>query len=174
MLLGMSLATFTVFHVILSLVGLAAGLIVLHGLCRGRLMPRSTAVFLATTLATTITGFMFPFNGFTPAIAVGLVSLALLAIALAAIYVFRLNGRWRPVFVITSVAALYLNAFVAVVQAFQKLSVLKPLAPTGTELPFVVAQALTLLAFVAAGIVAALRFKPSAMSDAMEPRAAGI
>jgi hypothetical protein len=174
MVLGMSLATFTVLHVILSLVGLAAGLVVLYGLCRGRLMSRSTAVFLATTLATTVTGFMFPFNGLTPAIAVGFVSLVLLAIAVAAIYVFRLNGRWRPVFVGTAVAALYLNAFVAVVQAFQKLSALQPLAPTGTELPFVVAQALTLLAFVAAGIAAALRFKPPALSAGMAPHAAGI
>ena len=119
-------------------------------------------MFLATTLLTTLTGFLFPISGFTPALGVGILSTVILVIALAALYVFHLAGAWRPIYVITAVLALYLNSFVGVVQAFQKVAVLQPLAPTQSEPPFLIAQGLLLGLFVVLGAIATVRFHPAA------------
>jgi hypothetical protein len=147
-------------HVILSLIGILSGLVVLYGLLAGSLSGAWTAVFLATTILTSLTGFPLPPFGFDPPRAVGVISLVLLALAVAAYYEFHLNAAWRWIFVGSAVAALYLNVFVAVVQAFMKLPFLKALAPTQSEPPFVVTQAIVLLVFIALGVWAAVRFHP--------------
>jgi hypothetical protein len=131
-------------------------------LLAGKLLRGWTALFLATTVLTSVTGFPLPPFGFDPPRAVGVLSLVLLAVALAALYVFHLSGAWRWLYVATAVAALYLNSFVAVVQSFQKLSFLKPLAPTQSEPPFLVSQIVVLVAFVVLGILAARKFHPKA------------
>src|SRR5271167_679520 len=147
-------------HVILSLVGILTGFVVLYGLVTGVSSRGWTAIFLATTILTSVTGFPVPPFGFDPPRAVGVISLVLLALAVAALYAFRLAGIWRWIFVGSAVAALYLNVFVAVVQSFMKLPFLTELAPTQSEPPFVVTQAVVLLAFIALGIWAAVRFRP--------------
>jgi hypothetical protein len=154
MILGLSFAMFTLVHVIISLVGIATGIVVLLGMLRGHMHTGWTAIFLATTLLTSLTGFLFPITAFTPALATGVLSTIILAIALLALYVFHLAGAWRPVYVVTAVAALYLNVFVAVVQAFQKLGPLQDLAPTQSEPPFLAAQGFVLALFVIAGFIA--------------------
>ena len=152
------MALFTVVHVLLSLAGIAAGFLVLGGLLISREFGRSTAVFLAATLLTSVTGFFFPFHGFTPAIGLGIVSLIALAIAIYSRYVRSLAEAWRKVYVIAAVTALYFNVFVLVVQLFQKVPFLKALAPTQTEAPFAVTQVAVLALFVVAGIRAARNF----------------
>ena len=161
MVLGMSLATFTQLHVILSLIGIGAGIVVLFGMLRGKRLPGWTALFLATTVLTSATGFLFPFQQLLPSHIVGIISLVALAIALFALYVRRLAGSWRWIYVATAVFSLYLNCFVGVVQAFLKQPFLKPLAPTQTEPPFVIAQAIVLLIFVVLGFLAVRRFHPA-------------
>ena len=157
MMLGMSLPTFTLFHVIISLVGIATGLVVVFGMLSAKRLPRWTAVFLITTIATSVTGFMFPATKLLPSHIVGIISLVVLAIALLAIYVRHLAGAWRAIYVVTAVIALYLNVFVAVVQSFLKVPALHALAPTGTETPFKIAQALVLVIFIAIGWLAVRR-----------------
>jgi hypothetical protein len=117
MILGLPVATFTLAHVVISLIGIATGLIVLAAMLRGHFSAGLTAIFLATTLLTSLTGFLFPISAFTPALATGVLSTVILAIALLALYAFHLSGAWRPVYVVAAVAALYLNVFVAIVQA---------------------------------------------------------
>ena len=160
MVIGMSLAAFTVLHVVISLVGIVAGVIALVAMLNGRAPAGWTALFLATTVLTSVTGFLFPSSGFTPAQAFGVLSLVLLALALFALYGRHLGGAWRWIYVVTAVPALYLNCFVLVVQSFQKLSFLKPLAPTQSELPFQAAQLLLLVIFVVAGVFAVRKFHP--------------
>lgn len=151
----------TLVHVVLSLVGIGSGLIVVFGLLTGRRLDGWTALFLFTTVATSATGFMFPFEHILPAHGVGIVSLAILGPVLAARYVFDLDDGWRRVYVIGSFVALYLNVFVGVVQAFMKIPALHDLAPTQTETPFVVAQVVTLLIFVSLTVVAVGQLKDS-------------
>ena len=160
MVLGMTAFTFA--HVIISLVAIGSGVIAVYGMLASRRFDSWTSLFLATTLATSVTGFFFPFHGFTPAIGVGILSTILLVTAIAARYAFQLGGSWRWIYVVSAVAALYFNVFVLIAQSFQKLPVLKALAPTQSEAPFVVAQALGLLLFLAIGLVALGRFHPSA------------
>ena len=160
MILGMSTATFTSVHVILSLIGILAGLVVLFGLLRSQPLSGWTALFLATTVLTSVTGFLFPFERLLPSHIVGIISLVVLAAALVALYVRRLAGSWRWIYVAGAVSALYLNAFVGVVQAFQKLPVLNTLAPTQSEPPFVIAQVVVLVLFVVLGIAAVRTFHP--------------
>ena len=155
--MSLGLAAFTGFHVALSLVGIGTGLLFLAALLGRAREPYRPHLFLATTALTTLTGFLFPFQGFTPAIGVGIVSTVLLAVALVAFYRRRLAGAWRPIFVVTAIAALYLNVFVLVVQAFLKIGPLRMLAPTGTETPFAAVQALVLLLFLIAGVQALRR-----------------
>jgi hypothetical protein len=167
MILGMSTASFTLFHVILSLIGIAAGMVVVFGMLAGRRLDGWTALFLATTVLTSVTGFMFHSAHFGPPHVVGLLSLLLLVLAILARYSYHMAGSWRGIYVVTAVISLYLNVFVGVVQAFQKLPLLQPLAPTGTEPPFAVAQGLVLLAFVVLAVLALKRFYPARDSAAV-------
>jgi hypothetical protein len=160
MILGMSTAAFTQFHVILSLIGIASGVIVLLAMLNARRVPTLTAIFLVTTVATSATGFLFHSEKFGPPHVIGVISLVVLAFAIVALYVYKLAGSWRWIYVASAVLALYLNAFVGVVQTFQKVPFYHALAPTQTEPPFAVAQGLVLVAFIALGIVAARRFRP--------------
>jgi hypothetical protein len=160
MILGMSVATFTLFHVILSLIGIVSGLIVLRGMIAANRMAGLTAIFLITTILTTVTGYFFPTATFDPAKVVGVISLVALAAAVIALYFCHLAGAWRWIYVVGAVLALYLNCFVLVAQAFQKLSFLQPLAPTGSEPPFKIAQGVVLVLFIVLGIIAAKRFHP--------------
>ncbi|MGH8238174.1 MAG: hypothetical protein ACREXP_14295 [Steroidobacteraceae bacterium] len=153
--------TFTLVHVVLSLIGIVAGLAVLFGLLRNNPLDNWTLWFLVTTVATTLTGFLFPFRGFTPAIGTGIVSSLALAATLPARYTFQLAGSWRWIYVVGAVVSLYLNCFVLVVQAFLKVPALHALAPQGTEPPFVLTQGLVLVLFVIAGFLAVRRFHPA-------------
>jgi hypothetical protein len=156
-----ALVTLLQFHVAISLIGIASGLIVLYGLFIGRAFGAWTALFLATTILTSVTGFFLPPFDFDPPRAIGILSLLLLAVAVVAYYAFRLTGAWRWVYVITAIIALYLNVFVSVIQAFGKLSFLNSLAPTQSEPPILIAQLLVLAAFVASGFLAVRRFHPA-------------
>ena len=160
MIAGLSIENFTILHTAISLIAIASGLIVLAGMLRARRLPGWTAVFLVTTILTSVTGFMFPISGLTPAIVFGLISIVILAIALAALYLKHLSGAWRWIYVTTALVALYLNVFVLIVQSFQKLPALQKLAPTQSEPPFLIAQAAALIAFLILGAMAARKFRP--------------
>jgi len=162
MILGMSIATFTTVHVILSLIGIASGIVVLFGMLGARRLDGLTAIFLATTVLTSATGFLFPHDRLLPSHIVGIISLVALALAILALYVYGLAGSWRWIYVATAVVALYLNVFVAVVQAFQKLPAVRSLAPTQSEPPFLIAQAVVLAIFVVLGGIALKTFRPQA------------
>jgi len=166
MILGMSTAAFTLLHVVISLIAIACGAVVTIGLWRAQRLPGWTAVFLVTTIATSVTGFFFHSKSFGAPHVVGVISLVILAITLLALYGYRLAGAWRWIYVAGALAAFYLNVFVAVVQAFQKLPFLRALAPTGSEPPFAVAQLLVLAGFIALGVVAARRFHPGVPAPA--------
>jgi hypothetical protein len=160
MIAGLSIENFTILHTAISLVAIASGLIVLAGMLRARRLPGWTALFLATTVLTSVTGFMFPINGLTPAIIFGVISSVILAITLMALYVKHLSGAWRWIYVTTALAALYLNVFVLIVQSFQKVPALQKLAPTQSEPSFAIAQGVALIAFLVLGTLAARRFRP--------------
>src|SRR6202795_4236416 len=138
MIWGLSTPTFTLVHVVLSLMGIFAGLVAMLGLVAGKRLEGWTVVFLATTVATSVTGFGFPFDHLLPSHKVGILSLLVLPVAIAARYAFHLAGGWRRTYVMTAAAALYLNIFVLVVQLFLKVPALKDLAPTQKEPPFVI------------------------------------
>jgi len=153
------LQAFTVFHVVLSLVGIGSGLVVLFGLLTSNRMDKWTAVFLWTTVATSVTGFLFPVQKFMPSHAVGILSLIVLAIAIAARYKRHLAGAWRWIYVVTAVIALYFNVFVLIVQLFEKIPSLAAVAPTQSEPPFVAAQSFVLLLFAVLTILASVKFR---------------
>lgn len=160
MTFGLSLPAFTLLHIAISLIGIAAGFGVLYGFLVSRESAPWTRVFLAFTILTSVTGYFFPFEKILPSHVVGAISLAVLAVAVIAIYGFRLAGSWRWIYVAAAVAALYLNAFVLVVQTFLKNPALKELAPTQSEPAFVATQGLLLVAFIVLGAVAVRRFHP--------------
>jgi len=154
MILGLSTGAFTGVHVTISLLAMASGLVAVGGLVRDRLYGTWTAVFLATTIATSVTGFLFHSKTIGPPHIVGALSLVILALAVFALYGRQLYGAWRPIYIACTVVALYLNVFVGVVQAFQKIPPLHGLAPNGSEPPFVAAQLVVLVAFIALGVLA--------------------
>ena len=154
-----NLTTFTILHVVISLIGIFSGLIVVFGLLAAKRLDRWTELFLTSTVATSVTGFFFPFPQFTPAHGVGVISLLVLAVAILARYVLHLAGAWRRIYVVTAMVALYLNVFVLIVQLFQKVAALKALAPTQSEPPFLVTQLFALALFVVLTIVAAIKFR---------------
>jgi hypothetical protein len=160
MILGMSTATYTLVHVLISLAGIGSGLVVIYGLLTGKRLDTWTAVFLGTTALTSITGFGFPFQHLLPSHIVGILSLAMLALAIPARYMFHLAGSWRWIYVVGSATTLYFNVFVLIVQSFQKIPALRALAPTQKEPPFLVAQVVALLAFATVTVFATLRFHP--------------
>jgi hypothetical protein len=162
MVLGMSLSAFTILHVIISLIGIISGLVVLFGLFDSNRMPGLTAVFLLTTILTSATGFLFPFEKLLPSHMIGILSLVLLLIACIALYAMKLNGAWRWIYVVTAMIALYLNVFVLVIQSFLKISPLRALAPSvpPSQPPFAIVQGIVLVLFVVAIFRAVRRFRP--------------
>ena len=154
---GIPTDTFLQIHVIISLIAIVAGCLVLYGLFIGKASSAWTVLFLATTILTSVTGFPLPPFGFDPPRALGVILLVLVALAVAALYAYHLAGAWRWIYVGTTVAAFYLNVFVAVVQAFQKLSFLQPLAAAQS-----VVQVVVLAAFIALGALAIIKFHPQA------------
>jgi hypothetical protein len=155
----MSVSTFTLVHVLLSLIGIFSGLVVVYGFLKGRLLGGWNGVFLVTTIATSATGFLFHSAQFGPPHFVGIISLVLLGFSVAALYAFNLAGPWRWIYTATATLALYLNVFVGVVQAFQKVSFLQPLAPTQSEPPFAIAQGIVLVIFLALTVLASKRLR---------------
>jgi hypothetical protein len=164
MILGMSLAAFTQFHVLLSLIGIVSGLVVALAMLGANRLPVLTAIFLLTTAATSATGFMFHFASFGPPEVIGVISLVALGVAILALYSYKLAGAWRWIYVAAAMFALYLNVFVGVVQAFQKVPFFHGLAPTQKEPPFAVVQGIVLIAFIALGIATAKKFRPMSSS----------
>jgi hypothetical protein len=147
----MLLTVLTVFHTALSLIGIGSGVVVLYGLLTKKPLPGWTKLFLATTVATSVTGFFFPFHKFLPSHGVAILSLIVLAIAI------RAHNRWRRTYAITAVMALYFNVFVLIAQLFLKVPALNALAPTQSEPPFQIAQGVNLLLFTFLAIRAAMK-----------------
>jgi hypothetical protein len=162
MVFGVSLSTYTIIHVIISLIAIAAGCIAVFGMLQSNRMARWTATFLWMTVLTSVTGFFFPFDHVLPSHIVGAVSLVFLAVALYAVYAAHLNGAWRWIYVVSAIVALWFNVFVLIVQSFQKISALKALAPTQSEPPFQIAQGAALVLFVVLAILAVRKFRPVA------------
>ena len=165
MMLGLSLPAFTLVHVIISLIGIVAGLVVMFGLLGSKPMPGLTAIFLLFTILTSATGFLFPFKELLPSHIIGIISLVLLAIACIALYGMKLAGVWRPVYVVTAMVSLYLNVFVLVIQSFLKvpaLHALAPNAPDNPEPPFLIAQVIVLAIFVWLIWKSVKNFRPAA------------
>jgi len=162
MMLGLSLSSFAIIHVIISLVAIASGLVVMFGLLGSRRMPASTTIFLVFSILTSATGFMFPATRLLTSHIIGMVSLVLLAAACIALYAMRLRGPWRAVYVLTALISLYLNVFVLLVQGFLKIPLLHDLVlgnpPNGPA--FAIIQGLVLMFFVVAIVGAWWRFKP--------------
>jgi|SRR5271156_2461055 len=166
MVLGMSLATFTLLHVLISLIGIGSGLVVAYGLLASKPLDVSTATFLTTTVLTSLTGFLFPVEHLLPSHIVGIISLVVLALAIFARYGRRLAGSWRWIYVVSAVIALYLNCFVAVVQSFMKVPALHALAPTQKEPPFLIAQIALMAVFIVLGIFAVRNFRVNRLAAA--------
>ena len=162
MIFGMD--TYTFVHVVISLIAIGSGLVVLGGLLVGKWLDGWTALFLLSTVATSLTGFGFPFDHLLPSHIVGIISLVALAAAAAARYGFHLAGRWRWIYVAGAVISLYFNVFVLIVQLFLKVPGIHALAPTQTEPPFAIVQGAVLVLFVVLGIVAAIRSRAAAMA----------
>jgi hypothetical protein len=160
MILGISVGAFTLLHVVLTLVAIGSGLIVAGGIFASHKLPGTTALFLFTTALTSVTGFLFPIRGFTPALGVGILACVILAVALFALYKEHLVGAWRWIYVITALVSLYLNVFVLVAQSFMKVSALNALAPTQSEPPFAITQAVVLVIFILIGLIAVVKFRP--------------
>jgi hypothetical protein len=162
MILGLSVATFTLVHVIISLVGIGSGIVVFLAMLARDRVAAWTALFLISTILTSVSGFFFHSTAIGPPHVFGVISLVVLAAAVLARYVFALAGWWRLIFIVGAWIALYLNCVVAVIQFFQKFSFLQPLAPTQTEPPFLITQAVMLAIFAIVGIAAGIRFRPAA------------
>jgi len=162
MMLGMSLSTFTTVHVIISLVGIGSGLIVIFGMLSAKRLNGWTALFLLTTVLTSVTGFGFPFTHVTPGHKVGVISLVVLLIAILARYSFHMAGKRRSIYVVTAIIAEYLNVFVLVVQGFEKVPALRAMAPTQSEPPFLVTQLVVMALFIVLTIFAVKKFHPDA------------
>jgi hypothetical protein len=153
------LALFTLIHVVISLLAIGAGFVVVGGMLSGRHLPAVTAFFLATTIATNATGFGFPFVRFLPAHAIAIISLIFLAGAIYALYLRKLEGKWRTIYVATALASLYFNVLVLVIQTFLKFPVIQTLAPHQNEPPFVVTQGVIAVLFVAVAVAANKKFR---------------
>jgi hypothetical protein len=169
MILGLSTSTYTLVHVALSLVGIFSGFVVVFGMLSSKKLEGWTMLFLATTVLTSVTGFPFPVDHILPSHIVGVISLVFLAVAILALYLYHLAGAWRWIYVVGAVVAQYLNVFVLVAQAFQKVSFLNALAPTQSDPPFIVTQLVVLVAFVVLGILAVRSFHPRDDSTAFSP-----
>ena len=163
MIVGLSVPTFTLIHVIISLVAIGAGIVVLLGMLANNRLAGWTALFLLTTAVTSITGFFFLATQpkFGPPHIFGVVTLVVMVPVLLGLYAYGLRGWWRPVYVVGALFVLWLNCVVAVIQFFQKFAFLRPLAPTQTEPPFLITQAAVLAVIIVGGLVAVFRFRPA-------------
>jgi len=167
MILGMSTATFVQVHVVISLIGIVAGLIVMFGMLGSKRQPGLTAIFLLTTILTNATGFLIPplvSDKLLPSHIIGGLSLVLLAIACIALYVMNLRGAWRWIYALTALVSLYFNVFVLIIQSFLKVPVLHALAPSvpPSEPPFAITQGIVLVFFVIVIIGVIRRYRPAA------------
>jgi len=153
------LAALTLVHVVISLIGIASGLVVTYGLLCSQRMDGWTSLFLVTTVATSVTGYFFPFHKLLPSHILGAISLVLLAFAIAGRYKFQLAGAWRRIYSVTAVLSLWLNVFVLIAQLFMKVPALHPLAPTGSEPPFLISQTVVMVIFIALAVLAAKNFR---------------
>ncbi len=165
-----ALPIFTILHVAISLAAIVSGFIVLFGMIANERLDGWTAFFLATTVATSLTGFGFPIKGMTPGLAFGVISMVILAAVIYGRYSRHLTGAWRPVYVIGAVFAFYLNFVVLIVQSFQKVGILKTLAPHQTEPPFVAAQIFALVVFISFGTLAVKRFRGFRTPRSLDPQ----
>jgi hypothetical protein len=156
----MILQIYTIIHTLISLVAIFTGIVVVLGMLGGSRLDGWTKWFLITAVATTVTGFFFPFHGFTPAIGLGIISLPFLALTIFARCSRQLVGAWRWIYVIGAVICLYFNLFVLVVQSFEKVPALHAMAPTQTEPPFKLTQMIVLVLSILLAIVAVIRFRP--------------
>jgi hypothetical protein len=157
----MILQIYTIIHTLISLVAIFTGIVVVFGMLAGHRLDAWTKWFLNAAVATTITGFFFPFHGFTPAIGLGIISLPFLALTIFARYPKHLNGTWRWIYVVGAVICLYFNLFVLVVQSFEKIPALHAMAPTQTESPFKLTQLAVLALSGLLAIIAVFRFRPA-------------
>ncbi len=153
------MTAFTLIHVVISLVGIGSGFVVIAGFLKAKRLDGWTALFLTTTVLTSVTGFLFPFHKLMPSHVVGTLSLLILALAILGRYRFNLNGAWRRIYVISAVIAQWFNVFVLVAQLFAKVPALKAIAPTQSEPPFAITQAVVLGLFIWLGILAIKRFQ---------------
>jgi len=160
------MTTFTLVHVLISLAAIVSGFVVLFALIAGR-QHGWTGCFLATTILTSVTGFLFPFHKLLPSHVIAAFSLVVLAASMFALYARHLVGAWRSTYVVTAIVALYFNVFVLIAQSFQKIPALKKLAPTQSEPPFAIAQCIVLLLFVVLGLAAVRGFRQKASPIAM-------
>jgi len=158
------LAALTLIHVVISLIGIVSGLAVTYGLLRSQRMDGLTSIFLVTTVATSVTGYFFPFHKLLPSHILGAISLVLLAFAIVGRYKFHLAGAWRRIYSVTAVLSLWLNVFVLIAQLFMKVPALHPLAPTGSEPPFLISQTVVMVIFIALAVLAAKNFRGDAVS----------
>ena len=160
MILGLSLVQFTYLHVFMSLIGIGAGIFIIFGLLTSRRLSILTSLFLITTVLTSLTGFLYPFNGMTPGIVLGILSMIALILAIVGLYVRKLAGAWRGIYVVSVIVAFYFNFFVLVAQAFDKVPVLHAVAPSQKSPGFVVTQLAVLLIFILLTARAVKRFHP--------------
>lgn len=166
MMLGLSLANFTLLHVVISLIAIVSGLIVMFGMLGSRPMPGLTAIFLLLTILTSVTGFGFPVEKLLPSHVIGIISLVLLAIACLALYTMGLKGVWRPIYIVTALVALYLNVFVLVIQSFLKIPALTALAPGNPPSGpvFGLVQGIVLVLFALAIVGVWRRYRPMSLA----------
>ena len=160
MILGIPISTYTLIHVLLSLAGIFSGGIVVWGMLNAKMLEGWVAIFFATSVPASMTGFYFPSPVFGPSHAIGIISLTVLAVVILALYAYRLAGPWRQIYVMGVVLALYLNVFVGVVQIFRKVAFLRALAPTQTEWPFIGVQLIVMVIFMIIGTIAVKTFHP--------------
>lgn len=148
------LQTFTLIHTAISLLALVDGIALLVVWSMGRAVPALATNVIVLLLATSLAGFAFPFVKFLPSHAFGILSLLLLAATIVARWGKGLAGRWLTVYGVTLAIAIYLDAFVALVQAFLKVPAMTALAPTQQSPGFVTGHGILLIVFVALGYAA--------------------
>lgn len=165
MILGMTLPVFTFVHVAISLIAIFSGIVVVLGMIRNMRLNVVTALFLLTTVLTSVTGFFFPFKGVTPGIILGILSLIVLFFAILARHAFHMRGSWRWIYVVCSVLALWFNFFVLIAQSFQKVPALHALAPKGSEPPFLIAQVIFMIVYIVLGYSAVKKFHPTPVPE---------
>jgi hypothetical protein len=160
MILG--LTTYAWIHTLLSLVAIVAGIVVVKALLDSRMPGGWTALYLVTAIATSATGFGFPFVRLIDSYYLGAASLVVFALVLLARYAFSLAGVWRWVYALGMVLGLWFLVVVLIAQAFKKVPALTAMAPTQAEPPFLVVQLVALAILGVVAIAAVRKFRPAA------------